>query len=516
VAFREFEFEVSGRKEGWKGFLRRDEAGRYFRYDDGSFYYALGPCLRSPSDNRLPYDGERWTEAFLTGLERRGTYQFDDYFKQFSKAGMTWARVWLCSWWGALQWRRDWPGYQGLGRYSLQNAWRMDHLLDSAEKYGVAMNLCLTNHGQFSRAVDSEWENNPYNAELGGPLNVAAEFFTTAEGKKYHRNLLRYIVARYGHSPAILSWALFSELEFTEEYRMSLSYQGEDAPAPHIESWHQEMGAYLKQLDPNRHMVSTHFSHPIRGRGTLAQTEVDIAMSNAYSAFEELAGGRKDAAAALHDFWHGNSQYEAAFKGFRIFNKPVLVEEQGRHWMGVEGSAGNRRPNNTFDNLNADLHCGLWGSLVQPFAGATGYWWWLHVHFDERYFEYKALAEFMKGEDLRARNGETLLDPALERVDSLGNELLARSLRSAERAYVWIYHKAAPYRCSGFSPIAEARLALGGLKSGRYRVEFWDTTKGCCTGTQEVDYRPTATDQVMQIGLPPVKRDIAIKVKRKS
>ena len=102
---------------------------------------------------------------------------------------------------------------------------------------------------------------------------------------------------------------------------------------------------------------------------------IDIATSNAYSAFDELADGSCDAGAALHDFWMGNGK---GFRGFKHFKKPALVEEQGRHWMGMDGG----RETNTKEQLDADLHAGLWGSLMVPLSGATGYWWWLHIHLD--------------------------------------------------------------------------------------------------------------------------------------
>ena len=206
------------------GFIRAAADKRHFEFDDGTFFYPLGPCLRSPSDNRIPYASPKFSHDRIDALSKRGTYQYDEYFDAFQKAGMTWARVWMCSWWGALEWRRDWPGYQGLGRYNLINAWRTDYVVDSAEKHGVHLNLALTNHGQFTPNIDTEWANNPYNARLGGPLHAPMEIFTRDEGKIYHMNKLRYVAARYGHATSVMAFALFSELEFTEEYQQSFNF----------------------------------------------------------------------------------------------------------------------------------------------------------------------------------------------------------------------------------------------------------------------------------------------------
>jgi hypothetical protein len=501
----------------WHGFLRSDADKRHFRFDDGSFYYALGPCLRSPSDNRTPYDDPKWDEAFIEKLGKRGTYQTDEYLAAFEKAGINWTRVWACSWFCGLQWRRDWPGYHGYGRYNLLNAWRLDHVLTEAEKRGVFISLCLTNHGQFSRLIDVEWENNPYNRLLGGPCDSAMEFFTRAESKATHQNYLRYVAARWGHSPAVLNWDLFSELEFVEEYRPCINWRGADRAPAHIDSWHQEMASFLKDVDPNDHLVGSHYSHPIRGYSTLALPQIDIAASNAYSAFDELNGGRCDAAQALHDFWHGCDYRFGVMRGYRVFQKPVLIEEQGRHWMGVDKREG-KVVYNTRDQLDADLHAGLWGSLMQPLAGATGYWWWLHVHFDGMYGEYRALANFLAGEDLRAKPGESTLEPAYATLSGEGAALLARTRRSQDRAYVWVYHRAVPLRTKGFPAVDGVSVSLANMKAGKYTVEFWDTHTGQMVSKVDAAVQaPQPRDAAfgtLTIKLPRVQGDVALKVKK--
>lgn len=502
----------------WKGFVRTDKDRRHLRYDDGSFYYALGPCLRSPSDNRLPYKNPKWNEAHLNRIADRGTYQYDDYLASFQEAGINWTRIWMCSWWCGLQWRRDWPGYQGLGRFNLLNAWRLDHVLDECERRGVHVSLCLNNHGQVSRVIDTEWVHNPYNKRFGGPLASANEFFTRAQARIPHMNYLRYVAARWGHSPAIMTWELFSELEFTEEYLPSLQVgRGrKDRPAPNIEAWHTAMAEWLKTCDPNRHLVATHYSHPIRGAGTFHLPDVELAMSNAYSAFEELARGRNDAPAALSEFWKGSSWNGGVFKGMRVYGKPVLVEEQGRHWMGVEEDRfGRPKVNNTRDQLDADLHAGLWGSMVQPLAGATGYWWWLHVHFDNRYGEYRALSRFMAGEDLRPdeRRREPDLEPRVVPVFVPNAMLRARALASDRRAYVWVYHRSAPHKTTGFPVTAGAVLRLPTIRHGRYSIEFWDTTAGRRVSRTTVSVPTRRGPRQLEFSLPAFRRDVAVKVK---
>ncbi|MCY3020036.1 MAG: hypothetical protein NTW87_13545 [Planctomycetota bacterium] len=487
----------------FRGFLRVAADKRHFEYDDGTFFYPLGPALRSPSDSRIPYTDPKWNGAEISRLARRGTYQYDDYMAECGKAGVNWVRVWMCPWWCGLEWRRDWPGYQGCGRYNMLNAWRMDYLVEMAAQRNMVFELCVTNHGQYSLHVDTDWPNNPYKTALGGPLITASEFFTRADVKSALQNRLRYVIARYSHSPNIMAWGLLSEVEWLEEYEPSIS-SPIDRPAPNIEAWHTGVAEFMRTLDPNRHLATTHFARPLRGTGTLALPAIDYATSNAYSFFDEFGDGRYDASVALAEFWAGNKR---GLRGFASYNKPALVTEHGRHWLGGQYS--------TRVQLDADLHTGLWGAVVQPLGGATGYWWWLHVHFDKRWGEYKAVAAFMQGEDMRPAKDEAPLEPVVLAVEAEGGVLRARALLSERRMYAWVYHQRAPYG-EEVPTVSGGILRCSGLKPGNYSLEFWDTYEGRVVESRQLtvqagDGKPV----VLAVALPAVKRDLAIKVKPK-
>ena len=496
----------------YHGFVRASANKRNLQFDDGTFFYPIGADLRSPADMLFPYVDKKWTNAFSNGVAERGTYQYDDYFREFENAGMTWTRVWMCAYWCALEWRRDWPGYQGMGRYNLQNAWRMDHLLADAEKRGIEISLCLTNHGQYSAQVDAEWKYNPYNAQYGGPIKEAGDFYSNRDARIGHMNRLRYTVARFGHSPAIMTWSLFSEVEWTAGYKGALRWDNQpDRAVPIIDAWHGDMARFLKSIDPNKHMVATHFSHPWRGFGTLSVPEMEIASSNAYSSMMELGITRMDAAAALAAYWEGHDW----FKGFKAYDKPALVEEQGRHWDGAK-ALPDYGVMQTREQLDADLHCGIWGCMVQPLAGSTGYWWWMHLHFDHRYGHYKALANYMAGEDFRPQDGEPMLEPAFRSIPSPNKTLLGRALKSDRRMYGWVYHDETPV--AGETPVESGGiLRVGGMKPGTYTLEFWNTYTGEKTATSEIEFKSVdgKTEPVV-IELPPVDKDLAFKLKLKN
>jgi len=471
---RPFQFEVV--RSDNPGYIRRSRRDpQYLEFTSGKFFYPIGHNLRSPSDGRRPY-----AYRFATP-EGKGTYIYDDYFKKMAAAGENMARIWMCSWWCGLEWNKKWHGFGGIGRYNVENAWRLDYLVEQAAKHGLYIALDTTNHGQYSIEIDHEWENNPYNAANGGFLQRAREFFTNKRAQQKYKDRLRYTIARWGYSPNIMAWTLFSEVEFVEEYWQYSKHDANDF-SPHVAPWHGKMATFVRSTDPFGHVVSTHVSHPWRGHDIWARPELDLVQSNAYSKYPEL--GQVDVVATLSKIYHDK---------LKQFGRPVIIAEYGGHWMKNSRSA-----------LDAELHSGLWATAMMPYAGNTGFWWWLHVHFADRYSHYRALANYMKGED---RRGKALVQGNFL-VTSPGDVLKAVGLQNASSANVWVYHQQVPTSLRWILPVRGATLGFAGLKEGAYRIEFWDTYKG--VKASETTARCVGGQMVVK--LPEVSRDIALKV----
>ena len=92
----------------------------YFEFSNGDFYYPVGHSVIFPVDKRYG----RWYKL----PKNQETYNFDRYYTRMGKSGENWSRMWLSSGWLALEWKDGWPGYYGVGRYSLQDAWRLDYV----------------------------------------------------------------------------------------------------------------------------------------------------------------------------------------------------------------------------------------------------------------------------------------------------------------------------------------------------------------------------------------------------
>jgi hypothetical protein len=523
----------SGRR---RGYVRVAEDGRHLEHSTGEFFYPIGMALRSPSDardlsrdegirRRIRGDVPVRLMVFRTGyeeyfdlLQARGTYQFDDYLEQCGKAGANWARVWMCPWWLGLEWDHRYPGYEGAGRYSQANAWRLDHVIEQAERCGVYLQLCLVNHGQVAARIDRQWDFNPYNRVMprehfnppdrpaegpreerpGGFLEYPRDFFVNERARALFRQRLRYLAARWGYSTSLMGYEIMSEVEFTGGTEFQDERAFDNRPQPLQAQWHREMAQYLRTIDPFRHLVTTHFSHPCNGSDVWNTQGLDYVQSNAYSSFSWLGGSsRPDGTAGAPSAMDG---YYRRF--MEQWKRPVLIGEWGGHWM-----------SNSREVLDAELHCGLWAQAATPMAGATGYWWWLHVHYNGRYGEFSALSRYVHGEDLR---GVTRQLPArAARAGAGGAEFDALAAGDASgRSYAYVcaaaLRRSLARKDSARFKAGEVRLELGGMPGGSYAVEFWDTW----TGRRASTATAASTGGTLVIELPAFEGDLALKIRR--
>jgi hypothetical protein len=143
----------------------------------------------------------------------------------------------------------EWPKVGSLGQYSLGVAQKWDAIVSAAEQSGVSFQMVLQYHGQYSTTVNPEWSGNPYNTANGGFLPAASQFFTNATAKAYSKRKYRYIVARWGYSPAIMAWELFNEVQFTDA--------GQASQWADIGAWHTEMAQFLHAQDFYQHLITT-------------------------------------------------------------------------------------------------------------------------------------------------------------------------------------------------------------------------------------------------------------------
>lgn len=315
----------------------------YFEHDDGSPYFAIGENVCWPG--------------------RLGTYDYDNYWARLSEHGANYARLWIGPFdvFTLERVARDSSDPAGLGRYDLVNSWRLDYVVDLAEQKGLKLMYCIDSFNSLRiKPPHAMWDRCPYNAANGGPCRQPEEFFTNPAARELFKRRLRYTVARWSYSPAILSWEFWNEVNIIEKY------VSEDSAA-----WHREMARYLRELDPYDHLITTSWAGTEGDPAVDALPEMDYIQSHQY--------GARDAAAYMIDVCRQKT---------RRYGKP--------HYFGEFGT-GTEAEGTREDSEGIHLHNGLWSGVVSGAAGTAMLWWWdNYVEPKNLYYHFRPVAEFVR------------------------------------------------------------------------------------------------------------------------
>ena len=303
-----------------KGFIKKNVTN-YLQFDNGDQYIPVGQNMAWQSNNKY-LDFKNWTDKMAANQAN-------------------FIRLWQCAWGLGIEWRG--APYEGLKKYRQDNAFYTDKLLDECNAKDIYMMLCINHHGMVSSSVNPNWPDNPYNAANGGPCVNTWDYFTNATAKNLHKNRLRYIIARWGYSRNIMSWELFNEVEWTDNFS---TYKTQ------IKDWHKEMAGFIQTKDPFDHLVTTSFAHDNNDAATWNLPEIDFTQTH---------------------YYNGSPNVEAVLVGgvrsyLTQFAKPTLTGE-----FGIE--SGNISLT-TIDPNGIYFHNSLWATMLSGGMGAGASWWW--------------------------------------------------------------------------------------------------------------------------------------------
>jgi hypothetical protein len=434
----------------WDGYARVDAGDPRFFAVDGRFWWPNGLNLHSTYDRRSQ-------ERLGTRLTpERGSRTTIALIQRLAAAGGNATEIWMTSWNAGLEWRAEWPGFAGVGRFNQANAARLDAILDAAWAAGVRVNLVIANHGQAAARMDSEWRNNPWNRANGGPLAQPLELFTNPVALAGQERLRRYLVGRYADHPAILGWKLWSEINLTA------AGEGDAAAHAALCAWHERAAARWRALDNYGHPVTTHWA------GDYRQSDWDIAAlpGIGYLCIDAYHGGMRRSSGT------GNLLAETLFAsrydesdGLGRFHKPLLVTECGGSAMG-----------GTEAQLAADQASAGWAALVCGHGGTPMFWWFEWVDQGGHWQPYGALARFLAGEDPRGADAHT----SILATTGGGWTLWGRAWTRRGRMLGYLLD---PAWAGGGSPttptLRGVQVVIGSdVAAGTCDIEWWDADTG--------------------------------------
>ena len=406
----------SGAQSTWEARFAPQEKGQYtyhFRYtQDGKVASESAPATFKSVAGKLQgflHVRDNWTLVYDNGEPFRGVginlcwesrtqddskffsdlheqhhrFNFDAMLPDFAQNGGNFTRMWICDWNFPIDRQTGFnnPRYQETTEYMNESACaRLDHVVNLAEDLDIKIMLCM------------------------GQGNVVAnrDFFTKAESKVRYRNYLRYIVARWGYSPAIAMWEFFNEID-------NVQHNAPEGviPAADIVAWHDEMSTYLAGLDPYQHIRTTSISHrDLEGLNDLKN--IDINQKHIYNA-THVVPETIDAYVAKH-------------------NKHYIVGEVGYEWD------WSKNFDDFADGMEMDFRRAFWYGLFSQTSLTPMTWWW--EWFDEHNtIPYMKNARLISDMMLEAGEG------SFEKIEVVKNgKAEAYAVRCGETTFVYVYN----------------------------------------------------------------------------
>ncbi|WP_299245686.1 PKD domain-containing protein [uncultured Aquimarina sp.] len=175
--------------------------------------------------------------------------RIDEHMRRLYKNGIRVVRLWGFS-------HEDWHGFEPQkGVYSEAQFSLFDYIIKSAEANGIKLIVALENYWNDYGGIKDrlKWEGIDVQ---GAGEHDQGQFFTNASALQGYKDYVEYFLMRVNHydnveyrnDPTILAWELMNEPR----------YQGfgDDVTSDVLRAWVDDMGAFIKTIDPN-HLLGT-------------------------------------------------------------------------------------------------------------------------------------------------------------------------------------------------------------------------------------------------------------------
>ncbi len=398
--------------------------GERLETEDGRPFRPLG-------ENRFNVYDPSWSDGLTS----------DAYVARMARDGMNTLRIFVFSACGRPGGPRK-PGClePALGRFDPDAAAQYDAVFAAAERHGVKVVLTLFAIGFTPGDAWKGWEENAYSVDRGGPADTPGDFFSDPDAREAARRRLRYALARWSASPALLAVDLLNEPEWDgaiDERRWI--------------PWAEDLARTWRAEDPYQHPVT---AGPVGLHWNVVRDERPWWESEACDVVQWHRYGPD-----VYDPHDLVRELVATVRDTRRYGKPVLI--------GEFGYGGEPRP--VWDHT----HVGIWAAT---FAGAgvlSHSAPVFNVDSDapmtpERARRFRTLSRFLA----RAEAGGPLSPAGDARAEP--RDVRALVLGRDDARAIWLHAPRARYG----RPMVGARVTLRDLPAGRWRISWIDDVTG--------------------------------------
>ena len=371
--------------DAFPGYIRWGRNGTHFARDNGELFFPIGANFCWPTTSGV-FTGQKLADLFLM-------------LRKLRDAGGTAYRLWANTTWAGLtiDWMDPADGKPlRFGQINQAGCAKLDAIVEESERLGLGIMFCIDNMNIWA---GNKIETSSYWHENGGPCRSTHDYFNIPEARAMTREKMKYIAARWGHSPAIWSWEFWNEIDGCNLDKVTTHS---------MLAWHQEMAQALRSADPVEHPITTSCGHPLDFPAMWRIPELEFTQTHHY--------GYKDSVDDIVPLLRG--YHDAAMK---LWGKPHMFGELGISWCG-EGYAGG------WEKDGRTLHNIIWSTALLPGSCGSGfYWYWDgYIHANNLYPRFTGLSKFLQGErwqDEPVTNQEVALDGVPERIFSPSAEL---------------------------------------------------------------------------------------------
>lgn len=355
--------------------------------------------------------------------------------------------------------------------YSVGNMKVIDAVVKDAEKEGIFLIFTIWDHPQLRDDNHPSWDTGNWSRNGFSKLSDLDAFFVSEEAWAWQENLYRYIIARWGYSPAIGMWQTVSEINGTNALDQT-------------DPWHEKVNAYFVENDPYRHPTTA------SGSGEVDWAEGHAAMD---APQVHLYGFNNDAVGAANII--------AEWTGL------MWERSEKPNWIGEFGVTGNIHYPELFHNsIWAALACGA--SMTPAEWNSGGAWGRMTPEMNA---DINRLAEFVRDLPLAEWN------PSRLEITSSDAEVRAWGLAGSDGGLFWVQDfslegKSIEEVRSSMPLRSGVQLDVQGIAAGSYTIQPYDAWQGVYLDSLDVECKD---GQACMIALPDFTSDMAFKIIRK-